>query len=117
MGGGILPGGLSVDRGRLAQVRAQAATLLDALDEMELCEAAAHLSMTVDALDRVVEQLGPAGSGLAEVSGAEQGSVGDQGDVAAMEAHRQLEGAEPGADGTARIVGAGDQALEPWNSP
>ena len=38
-------------------MRARAAALLDLLDELELCEAAAHLSMSVDALDRVARDL------------------------------------------------------------
>jgi hypothetical protein len=46
-----------VDAEKLAEVRAQATALLDLLDEMELCEAAAYLSMSVDALDRAASNL------------------------------------------------------------
>jgi hypothetical protein len=110
--GGFLPAALAVDLGRLADVRAQAAGVLDALDEMELCQAAAYLSMAIDSLDRVAEEVGLRGFRDGQDSGAEKGTIRDQSYVAAMEAHGQLEGAEPGADGDARVVGAWDQALE-----
>lgn len=40
-----------IDSAEIAALRAEATSLLAALDEMELCEAAALLSMAVDALD------------------------------------------------------------------
>ena len=40
-----------IDRAEIAVIRAEATSLLVALDELELCEAAALLSMAVDALD------------------------------------------------------------------
>jgi hypothetical protein len=40
-----------IDTAEIAALRAEATSLLAALDELELCEAAALLSMAVDALD------------------------------------------------------------------
>jgi hypothetical protein len=50
--------GILVDSADIAAIRGQATSLLMALDEMELCHAAALLSMAVDALDRVANDLG-----------------------------------------------------------
>ena len=48
-------------RARLAEVRTRAAGLLEVLDEMGLSQAAAHLSMSVDALDRAAAETLPGG--------------------------------------------------------
>lgn len=40
-----------IDSTEIAALRAEATSLLVALDEMKLCEAAALLSMAIDALD------------------------------------------------------------------
>lgn len=40
-----------IDSAEIAAIRAEATALLVVLDEMELCETAALLSMAVDALD------------------------------------------------------------------
>lgn len=46
----------AVDPARLAAVRVRALDLLAVLDELELCQAAAYLSMVVDALDLAAEE-------------------------------------------------------------
>lgn len=47
-----------IDSAEFAAIRAEATSLLVVLDEMELCEAAALLSMAVDALDLSANDLG-----------------------------------------------------------
>ncbi|HEX8225973.1 MAG TPA: hypothetical protein VF605_19375 [Allosphingosinicella sp.] len=51
----------AVDLARLADLRASLASLLDLLDEAELCQAAAYVSMALDVLDRVAGELPPHG--------------------------------------------------------
>lgn len=52
----------SMDLVRLADARAKAAELLAVLDQLDLCQAAAHVSMAVDALDRATCAVGSIGS-------------------------------------------------------
>lgn len=47
-----------IDSAEITAIRAEATALLVVLDEMELCEAAARLSMAVDALDLSANDLG-----------------------------------------------------------
>jgi len=54
--------GSGVPRMRLSDARAKAAELLALLDELDLCQAAAHLSMAVDVLDRAAGEVLPTGS-------------------------------------------------------
>jgi hypothetical protein len=72
------------------------------LDPLGLCEAAAYLSMAADRLELAASDLR-----------AKEGAVRDQGDLASMEARRQLEGPKPRSDGEAWIMGSRNQAFEP----
>lgn len=51
--GGVAKGPSKVDPERFAQARARTAELLALLDDLDLCQAAAYVSMAVDTLDRL----------------------------------------------------------------
>lgn len=83
------PEDLQADRVRDA--RSAIADLLLLLDQLGLCEAAVYLSMAADRLELAASDLVADRAKL----GVEGGAVGDQSDLAFMEASRQLEGPEP----------------------